>query len=66
MRRIISDMAAPAGVIAALALLLSCSPTKNDLPGAGKVGRIVSLSPSLTRQMVDLNAGSLLVGVTSY
>ncbi len=66
MRRIISDMAVPAGAIATLALCLSCSPMMADLPGAGKVGRIVSLSPSLTRQIVDLDGGNLLVGVTSY
>lgn len=28
--------------------------------------RIVSLSPSLTRQMIDLDAGDLLAGVTNY
>ncbi len=28
--------------------------------------RVISLSPSLTRQVIDLGAGNLLVGVTSY
>lgn len=32
----------------------------------GKVSRVVSLSPSITRQMVDLGAEELLAGVTNY
>ncbi len=32
----------------------------------GGARRVISLSPSLTRQVIDLGAGGLLVGVTSY
>lgn len=35
-------------------------------PPAGKIARVVSLSPSVTRQVVDLGAGDVLVGVTNY
>lgn len=37
---------------------------KNFIPV--KVNRIVSLSPSITRQIIDLNSENLLVGVTSF
>lgn len=33
---------------------------------AGPIKRIVSLSPAITRQLIDLDAEDLLIGVTSY
>jgi iron complex transport system substrate-binding protein len=33
---------------------------------AGEIKRIVSLSPAITREMIDLDSEDLLVGVTSY
>jgi len=43
---------------------LSCS---NDLPANNSAGlKIISLSPSVTRQIIDLEAENNLVGVTPY
>jgi ABC-type Fe3+-hydroxamate transport system substrate-binding protein len=49
-----------------LLLILSCLPEKHAAVPAGPIARIVSLSPSISREIVDLGAGGLLVGVTSY
>ena len=52
--------------LALAALALYCSPEQGGpapLPGAA---RIVSLSPSISRQIADLGRRELLVGVTSY
>ncbi len=49
-----------------LVLLLFCSPGREQpVPGAS-IGRIVSLSPSISRQIDDLGRAGLLAGVTSY
>ncbi|HOD14299.1 MAG TPA: helical backbone metal receptor [Spirochaetota bacterium] len=47
-------------------LLSFCSPAREDAARAEKIRRIISLSPSITRQIVDLGSASLLAGVTSY
>ena len=54
------------GVVASLVLLAACLAPECEVPVPGGINRIVSLSPSLTRQVVDLGAGSLIVGVTSH
>ena len=51
---------------ALLAPLFSCLPEKHAPLPAGPIARIVSLSPSISREIVDLGSGNLLVGVTSY
>jgi ABC-type Fe3+-hydroxamate transport system substrate-binding protein len=48
-------------LLIALPLLVSCS-VKPEINTAG----IVSLSPSITRQIIDLESEELLAGVTSY
>ncbi len=57
-------------VVGSAVLLWALSHGEGVEPGEGRppavLSRIVSLSPSLTRQMVDLNAGGLLVGITNY
>ncbi|MBN1497224.1 MAG: ABC transporter substrate-binding protein [Spirochaetes bacterium] len=55
-----------AALLAALALLAACVPEKPAPGPAGRINRVVSLSPSISRQIVDLGAKRLLVGVTSY
>lgn len=56
-----------AGTAALLALLArGGGDGGNAAPVRGDLRRVVSLSPSVTRQMVDLGAEDLLAGVTSY
>ena len=51
---------------ALLILFPACTPDKNVTPADRPVARIISLSPSITREITDLGGGGLLVGVTSY
>lgn len=55
-----------AAFLTALALLSACAPERSAPVPAGRITRVVSLSPSISRQIVDLGAKRLLVGVTSY
>jgi len=48
------------------ALSLYCSPEKEGMPSLPAAARIVSLSPSISRQIDDLGRRELLAGVTSY
>lgn len=46
---------------------LSCSrETEQDKSGSSDRIRVVSLSPSISRQILDLGAGELIAGVTTY
>ncbi|MBN2158426.1 MAG: ABC transporter substrate-binding protein [Spirochaetes bacterium] len=56
----------PAMMPALACMLLFCAPAGEGRTAPGRIGRIVSLSPSITRQIVDLDAAKLLAGVTSY
>jgi iron complex transport system substrate-binding protein len=53
-------------LVVLLIQFLACTPGKNVTPAGGQVARIISLSPSITREITDLGGGELLVGVTSY
>jgi iron complex transport system substrate-binding protein len=55
-----------AALLPLLLLSLFCSPSREDAARPGAVSRVVSLSPSITRELLDLGSASLLVGVTSY
>ena len=46
-------------------LLSGCSEKKPDIKHT-EIKRIVSLSPSITKQIIDLDSASMLVGITSY
>jgi iron complex transport system substrate-binding protein len=61
---ILLNLLAPAALIAGTFLLI---PSRQDAEEAAppRVGRIVSLSPSITRQVIDLESGHLICGVTS-
>ncbi len=45
--------------------LSGCSEKKPEIK-ITEIKRIVSLSPSITKQIIDLDAASMLVGITSY
>ncbi len=47
-------------------ILINCTKKEESPSVKTAINRIVSLSPSITRQIVDLEAEKLLVGVTSY
>lgn len=47
-------------------LLMMLLPGKSNVKMPERIGRIVSLSPSITREITDLGAKSLIVGVTSF
>lgn len=48
-------------------ILFSCKgEAPVSFPEGGKVSRIVSLSPSITAQIIDLESSDLIVGVTTY
>ena len=48
-------------------LLINFSCVKeNETRFPGKITRVVSLSPSVTRMMIDLGCGDLVVGITTY
>lgn len=49
-----------------LIMLPACTQEKKIVPAEKPAERIISLSPSISRQMVDLGAEDFLVGVTSY
>lgn len=55
-----------APLLAALLVFAACQQEKHAAVPAGPPARIVSLSPSITREIVDLGSGGRLVGVTSY
>ncbi len=57
---------AGAALLPLVFLSIVCSSERGDPARVESARRIVSLSPSLTRQIVDLGSGSLLAGVTSY
>ncbi|HOO72596.1 MAG TPA: helical backbone metal receptor [Spirochaetota bacterium] len=60
-------MAYRACIICSLILALSLfSCSKDGQQGKGTYTKIVSLSPSITRQIVDLGSEEFLAGVTSY
>ncbi|MCU0848949.1 MAG: ABC transporter substrate-binding protein [Spirochaetes bacterium] len=48
-----------------LPLNFSCV-KENGTPAPGKIARVVSLSPSVTRMMIDLGCADLVVGITTY
>jgi len=63
------DVTASSFRAAALSLLIlfpACAQEKKIAPAERPIARIISLSPSITREIVDLGAEKLLVGVTSY
>jgi iron complex transport system substrate-binding protein len=49
-----------------LILFPACTQEKKIDPAVRPIARIISLSPSITREIADLGAERLLVGVTSY
>jgi ABC-type hemin transport system substrate-binding protein len=54
-------------VLAALFFFSLCSGEKKEgVPVMAPPERVVSLSPSITRQIIDLGGENILVGVTSY
>lgn len=53
-------------VLLLLVLLPACKQEKNMAPAGSPAARIISLSPSITREMVELGAQGLLIGVTSH
>ncbi len=53
-------------MVAPFLLFLACASPEGAAPVPGRINRIVSLSPSLTRQVVDMGGGELIVGVTSF
>jgi iron complex transport system substrate-binding protein len=54
-------------VLLSLSIMLFPLDEKNvNSKAAGKVKRIISLTPAITRQIIDLESEHLLVGVTSY
>lgn len=61
-----TNMVLAGSVIASLLLFLACVSSEGGASVPGSITRIVSLSPSLTRQVVDLEGGDLIVGVTSF
>lgn len=57
---------AAAAVIALAILMASAREAPAPPPPPERIHRIVSLSPSITRQLVDLGAGGLVAGITGY
>jgi len=55
-----------AAALLLLILFSSCTQEKKMAPAERPIARIISLSPSITREIADLGAERLLVGVTSY
>jgi iron complex transport system substrate-binding protein len=53
-------------VLLLVILFPACRQENNVTPAEWPAVRIISLSPSITREIVDLGAEGLLVGVTSY
>jgi iron complex transport system substrate-binding protein len=47
-------------------MLFPLDEKKVNSKAAGKIKRIISLTPAITRQIIDLESEHLLVGVTSY
>jgi iron complex transport system substrate-binding protein len=62
---ILLNILALAALIAGTFLLI---PSREDAEEAAppRTGRIVSLSPSITRQVIDLESGHLICGITSF
>ena len=54
-----------AAAVIALAILMAGA-REAPAPAPERIQRIVSLSPSITRQLVDLGAGGLVAGITGY
>jgi iron complex transport system substrate-binding protein len=55
-----------AAALLLLVLFPVCAPENKTAAAEGPISRIISLSPSISREIDDLGAGGLLVGVTSY
>ncbi len=53
-------------VIAVIVVLSACSGKESRDQGPAVCERIVSLSPSITRQIIDLEGDRFLAGITSY
>jgi iron complex transport system substrate-binding protein len=49
-----------------LLLPIFCSNNSPGVKSAAKISRVVSLSPSITREMIDLGVGAAIIGVTSF
>lgn len=57
----------PLVLLIAFSVFLFPPDEKKTIPGTtGRIKRIVSLTPAITRQIIDLESEHLLVGVTSY
>jgi iron complex transport system substrate-binding protein len=52
-------------LLAGVIIFFGCS-EKQPVSRNSEIKRIVSLSPSITKQIIDLEAESMLVGITSY
>jgi iron complex transport system substrate-binding protein len=53
-------------IIAVLFLSISCSKIGSGVQSSDGISRLVSLSPSITREIIDLGNEDTIVGVTSY
>ncbi len=52
-------------ILLSIIFFSGCSEKKPDIKYT-EIKRIVSLSPSITKQIIDLDAASMVVGITSY
>jgi iron complex transport system substrate-binding protein len=53
-------------IIAVLSLSIFCSKNGSGVKSSGGISRLISLSPSITREIIDLGYEDSIVGVTSY